>query len=444
MSKSGPEASGTPTVEPEPRRAAPRGALALTRDRNFGPYILGKLIAHCSMWIESIAAAVFMFELSGGSAFMVGTVSIVQFAPQLLLAVWSGALNDRVDRRKLLMFGRTLSATGTAFLGVRLLVAGESGFGGPGVLLAGMLVVGVGVAFSVPGMQAIVPSLVPDADLEQALALNAAAPSMARTVGPAVGAGILALGGPGLAFAVGAAGHAVFVILLLFVRARPHERAGGRSSPWGGFRYLWSDRVSGWLVLGVAVLGFAADPVLTLAPSLAVHLGGDSALVGILASAFGAGALLSALGVSSLRNVLRLDTIGVAGFVAMVGGWLLVAVSSIVWLTVIGFGMAGSGFMGSTVALNTTLHRRVPDELRGRVMALWGVAFLGSRPIAAAMNGAIADLATIEIALFVTAGIAAVTALKVRAALSASQISGSAATTTRPRRSSPPRAGPGA
>jgi MFS family permease len=398
---------GVVTAEPAARgRTAP----ALLRDRNFGPFLVGKIISSCGVWIGQIAAAVLMFELTR-SAFMVGAVSMMLFAGPLLLALWTGTLVDRRDRRRLLMAGRAISGAAVGVLAVLLVSHGVS----PQAVLVTAAVMGIGHAVSLPAMQALTPALVPDEDLEQALAFGSVAPSIARTVGPALGAGLLVLGGPALAFAVAALSHWFFVLVLVWVRARPQRREAGRPSMLGGLRYLVADRTTALLLIAVAMMGFGADPVITLTPSLADRLGGGSELVGLFASVFGAGAVLVVVFFRRLRGLLTLRLVGVAGYLVVTVGLVVAAVVPTVPGATAAFLINGAGFMMATVALTTRIQRRVPDELRGRVMALWGVAFLGSRPIAAPVNGAVADLVSVQVALLAAAAVVAVAAGLARA-----------------------------
>jgi MFS family permease len=393
--------------------AQSRSPLQLLRDRTFGPFVVGKILSSCGNWIQQIAAAVLMFELTR-SALWVGSVSVLLFAGPLVLALWTGALTDRRDRRLLLMLGRGVSAAAVGALALLLLVHGTDGFGGPVVLLIGAAMMGVGHALSLPAMQALTPGLVPDEDLEQALAFASVAPSIARTVGPALGAGLLLLGGPGLALAVAAGSHVLFIVVLAVIRARPQRREAGRPGLLGGVRYVLHDRTITLLLAAIALLGFGADPVITLAPSLADDLGGGSELVGLFASAFGVGAVVAVLVFRRLRRLLSLRRVGAAGYLIVATGLAAVALVDSATGAAAGFLVAGGGFMLATVALNTRIQRRVPDELRGRVMALWGVAFLGSRPVAAPVNGAIADLTSVDLALLVAASIVLAAALLAR------------------------------
>src|SRR5690606_12230640 len=137
-------------------------------------------------------------------------------------------------------------------------------------------------------------------------------------------------------------------------------------------------------------------------------------LVGLFASVFGLGAILMVLVFRRLRGWLSLREVGVAGYLVAGFGLTVAALVPTPAGAAAGFLVNGVGFLLTTVALNTRVQRRVPDELRGRVMALWGVAFLGSRPIAAAVNGAIADAVSVTAALLVAAAVVLVASLLAR------------------------------
>jgi MFS family permease len=380
-----------------------RGPLALLRDRTFGVYFAGKLVSSCGMWIQNLGSAVLMFELTR-SAFMVGMVSVMQFMPAILFALVAGALTDQFDRRKLLIVGRTIAGASVVLLAATLTLLGVEGFGGPVALLVFVFAAGIGWTLSNPAQQALIPSLVPPRDLESALALNASAPSIARTIGPAIGA-LLLVGGPAVTFWVGGAAHLTFAVVLTFIRARPQIKPKVRPNIWGGLHYLRDDRRARALMIAVALVAIGADPVVTLSPSLAEHLGRGSGAVGLLASSFGAGAILLTMSVRLVRQAMGLRRVGVVGFWVLGGGLALAGIATELWTAMLGFALAGVGFMMASVTLNTRIQRRVPDEVRGRVMGLWGMAFLGSRPLGAGLNGALADAVDIRFALLVVAAI---------------------------------------
>ncbi len=392
----------------------PRSPLALILDRNFGPYFVGNLASNIGTWFQQITAAVVMFEITG-SALMVGMVGVSQFLPSLVLAPWTGAAADRFDRRRLLMSVQTVAAVTAALLALLTAVVGLEVFPAAWPLLAASLVIGLVNAMSVPAQQALVPALVPSRDLDGAVALNSVTYNLARAIGPAVGAAVLVTWGAAAAFGVNALSFLVLVTALLVVRSRPLPPPR-RSSVWVGFQHVRTDPTLAVLLVGLTALGFGIDPVLTLTPALAQQYANTTftdpeALVGLLISAFGAGAMVATLAIGWARA--RWDHIPMAttGLVLLCLGTASLGLAPTAWIALGGLVVAGAGYLVGVTSLTSAMHLRTPEHLRGRIMALWGVAFLGSRPVAALLDGAIADLTSPQTATLVAAGVVAICGL---------------------------------
>ena len=384
-----------------------RTSWELVRDRTFGVYFVGNLVSNCGTWLQNIAAAVVVYDLTGSTA-LVGAVSILQFAASMLLSPWAGALSDRVDRRRLLIAGQIIGGVASASLAAWVAAVGVEGLPGPWPIFAAATVIGIGWAISVPTMQALVPALVEPEDLDQAIALNSITFNIARAVGPALGAIALARLGAAAAFGLNAATFAILIITLLLIRPRPIERNDhrGDGSVREGLRYVRREPALYVLLIGVTALGFGTDPVNTLTPAMADVLGGSEELVGWMVSAFGIGAAGTAFVVGALRKRISLGVMGVLGLAVLSLGLFGFAagpglstlqvfgltVAPAVPLTLVSLVVAGAGFLLALTGLTTELQRRVPEPLLGRVMALWAVAFLGSRPAAALLDGALGDL----------------------------------------------------
>jgi MFS family permease len=387
-----------------------RSTVALLTDRTFGPYFFGNLASNIGTWFQQVTAAVVVFELTG-SALVVGLVAVLQFLPSLLLAPWSGAAADRFDRRRLLLVAQTPAALAAAALAATTLTVGLDDFPYAWPVLAAAAVIGLAQAFSVPAMQALVPGLVPEADLAQAVALNSVTFNLARAVGPALGAVTLVALGPGVAFSVNAASYLALIAALSVIRSRPVARPA-RASVWGGFRHLRADPVMGALLVGVAALGFGADPVITLAPALADGLlgpagtaAGRGALVGGLVSMFGVGAVLAMLAVPASRDRLGHRGTAIAGLCVLAAGMISVALAPSPPWAMGAMAIGGFGFLLAVTALTSLMHLRINEQIRGRMMALWGIAFLGSRPLAAFLDGLVADAFSPELAAAVAAAV---------------------------------------
>ncbi|MGY2074828.1 MFS transporter [Blastococcus sp. SYSU DS0828] len=399
-------------AEREPEPAAPRPSRRLVTDPVFGPYWAGKLLANVGIWIQNIASAALVWQLTA-SAFLVGMVSFAPFVPQLVLTPVSGAMADRGSPRRQILLGRALCALGAAVLAGWVLLTPDVADVPPWVVMVCALVVGIGFSVGGPAMHSLLPSLVRPGELPRAVALDNLTLSVGRAVGPAVGGVVAATAGYGVAFGLAAVGHVVFLLAVFRLRTPGAATAPGpRLSVAAGIRYLRTDPVVGVLLLGITAVGIGADPAVTLGPALSDRLGGGPELVGLLASAFGVGALLGFVVHAALLRFLDHARLATTGLVLLA-------------LSAVGLALAGSeaaavaafavGGVGMTLAMNgvtTLLYDRVPREYIGRIMALWLVGFVGSRPLAAALNGALTDLVSVVAALLATAvfvlGVAAV------------------------------------
>jgi MFS family permease len=395
---------------------APRGSFRLLADPVFGPFFVGKLLSTAGIWIHNVVAAILAFELSG-SAFVVGLVSVAQFGPQLIFAPLSGAMADRGDRRRQVVLGRVIAAAGSGGLALWIAVVGVDGLPGAWPVVAAALVVGIGFVVGGPAMNALIPALVRPNELAGAVALNSVPFTIARAGGPAIGAVVAASAGPATAFAIAAATNLLFVAILVPLRVRSRaETSGGDRRVRAGLAYLRQDRAILLLLVGVGAIGIGADPVITLTPSLSAGFGQGSTLVGVFASSFGVGAGAAFLILGTLRRRIGLPRLGTLGLVLLAAGTAATGLAPTPAIAIGALLVGGAGMTMSLTSLSTQLQQRLPDELRGRVMALWSVAFLGSRPVAAAVNGAVADALTPLVALLCVAAVVGVAAIWCRPA----------------------------
>ncbi|WP_019546561.1 MFS transporter [Streptomyces sulphureus] len=379
-----------------PGAPPPRGALRLVFDRDFGTFFWGKLLTSTGVWAHSMVAAIVAFQASG-SALAVGAVSAGQFAPQLLLTPLSGKLTDRGHAMGQLVAGRALSGLGSGGLALWILAFGV-GDGVVGVLpiLASSLIVGCGFAVGGPAMQSAIPWIIRPGELARAMALNTAPMTLSRAVGPALGALLVAHVSPVAAFGAAACAHLLFALGLLAVRlpSRTMDGDGADTSLRAAFRHLRADRPLALLLLGIVAVGVGSEPATTLVPSMAEEFGGSAALAGWLASAFGIGAALGLPLLAVVRRVLPVLRLGSAGLVLLAVGLAGSAVGHSGPMTLAALGVAGVGLAFATTGLSTLVQERAPDQLRGRIMALWLTGFVGSRPLAAGLDGLLADAAS--------------------------------------------------
>ena len=387
------------------RRAGPREAARLILSRDFGPYFLGNALSASGGWFHNLAAAILVYRLTG-SEFLLGVLAFSLFIPVLLLAPWAGRAADRFDRRRLVM----VVQAGAAVLAGLLAVLAWAGTATAPVVIGISAGLGISSAFTVPAASALLASLVDRADLPSAVGLNSMTYNLARTTGPALAGVTVATVGIPSAFALNSVSYLALVAGVAVSRPRRQEPA--RTARFRDSLRLLRERPRLAALLGIVMLvGFASDPINTLAPAFAEAFGRPDTDAGFVIGVFGAGAVAAAFTLAGrvessrrrMATTLGLLGTGVAGFA--VSPWLPVALPVLC--------VGGFGYLASNTGATALLQLEVEEWQRGRIMALWGVAFLGLRPVASLVDGAIADAFGIR-----AAGVAlAVPALAAAAAL---------------------------
>jgi MFS family permease len=371
-------------IEEEPPAVGPSAALRLIRHRNFGPYFVGNASSASGTWFQNLAASLFVYRHTH-SPFLLGVLQFATFVPVLVLAPWAGSAADRFDRR-MLVFRTQLAATALSGL---LAVLAWKGLAPVWVVMVVSLGLGVVSAFAAPAAQALITDLVPRSQLQSAIALNSMTYNLARAVGPALAAlSVRKLGIPA-SFAINSGSYLVLVAGVLLVQPAARELARrGEASLRESLRLVRADpRLLAFLLI-VAAVGFASDPVNTEAPAFAHAFGRPDTDAGYIIGAFGVGAVTAALLLAGrsagsgrrMRLTLLLLGSGIVGFAIVPS--LAVAYAFLA--------AAGLGYLASNTAATSRLALEVAPQQRGRIMALWSVAFLGLRPIASLTDGAVA------------------------------------------------------
>lgn len=393
-------------VEPTPT-AAGRAAAAADRPATWRltVFLGGTFLTSCGVWLQNVVAAVLVYSITG-SSFDVGAVTALQFAPTLLLAPVAGSLVDRFDPRRLMLVGVVCTAGGSLGTWLVLLV-NDGQLATPTAVFVGSGLVGIGFALSAPTMQALLPSMVvPDA-LDRVVALQVVGFNISRVVGPVVASAVLLWGGPTLGFAVSGATHVTMAAALIAIGLRyrrPDRGPVADDEAWTYRRVLAVPAIRVALV-GLVALGVAMDPVITLGPGLVERHGLDTDAAGLLVTAFGIGAVLGwPVLVVALRRWSH-RTVGVVGVATLAVCMAAVAASPTIEVTLTLVGAAGVGLLVGTSSLTSLLHAEADRGGRGRIMALWTVAFMGSRPLAALVVGGVADAVSVPAGL-IAAGVA--------------------------------------
>jgi MFS family permease len=328
----------------------------------------------------------------------------------LVLSPWAGSIADRFDRRRLLLATQLAAAV----LGGTLAGLAFGGLATEWVVIGFTGGLGVTSAFATPAQLALIAALVEEEDVPQAVALNSMTFNLARAIGPASAAGVIAAAGIPWAFALNSCSYLLLVAGLLMVRPRREERSE-RGSLRESLGLLRANPKLAVALLIVMTAGFGSDPVNTESPAFAHAFGYSDTWAGTIVACFGAGAVAAALLVagrvagSRRRMAVMLAALGAGILLFSITPWLPLA---FVFLAVAGF-----GYLGSNTAATTRLALGVAPSQRGRIMALWSIAFLGLRPVASLADGALAGAFGVRLAgvvLAVPALLGAAAALSLR------------------------------
>jgi MFS family permease len=358
--------------------------------RNFALFFAGQGISLCGTWMQSLAQSWLVYRLTG-SPFLLGLVGFVGQVPVLVFGLVGGLLADRWPRRRLMVTTQVLSLLQASLL-AGLTLNGQITVGW---ILGLAALLGTINALDMPVRQSLVADLVPRSELPSAIGLNSSAFNAARILGPSIAGVIVAAAGEGLCFLLNAASFLVVIACLLAIRVTPTPRAA-QESPASllaeGLRYAWHTPHARALLTLIAVLSLTAMPYAVVLPVYAgeVLKTGPGGL-GALLAATGVGALIGALQIARRGSIHGLGTL-IAKAAALFGLSLVaLAASRAFWLSLLTITAVGYGMVMTMAGTNTLLQSLVPDSLRGRVMSLYTIVFLGLAPFGSLLAGSVAS-----------------------------------------------------
>jgi MFS family permease len=359
------------------------------RIRNYRLYFIGQVISLSGSWMQRVAQAWLVLDLSG-SGFALGIVTGLQFLPVLLAGPWGGLLADRVDKRRLQLWTQTSMGLLALLLGV-LTVAGLAQLWMVYILA---LALGCLTAVDNPARQAFVMEMVGREHLMNAVSLNSAVFTSARIAGPALAGLLVSAVGSGWCFLLNAVTFGAVIGALALMRRQDLQAASPASRGPGqvraGLKYAWSRlelRVPLLLMAVVGTLALNFSVVLPLLASQTFH--GNAATYGALFSTLGLGSLLGALYTAGRpAPSRRLLLFAMFGFGALM---LAAAAAPSFWIelaVLVPLGLAAIAFQATS---NSTLQVNSDPAFRGRVMALYGVVFMGTTPIGGPIAGLVSE-----------------------------------------------------
>ncbi|MGA7799420.1 MAG: MFS transporter, partial [Gammaproteobacteria bacterium] len=359
------------------------------RHRDYRLYFIGQLISLHGTWMQNVAQAWLVYRLTG-SSLMLGVVSFANLAPVLLLGLVGGAAADRFPPRRLFL------ATQVVSMVQALTLAGLTLSGRVQVeqVIGLAVVLGVAQAFEIPARHTMIAGLVPREDLHNAIALNSSMFNLARFVGPAVAGWLVASIGEGGVFLINGLSFLAVLGVLLAMGTSTLESAGSGQSGgalWAGLRYARSQPPVRRALAMLAVVSLTGIPYMVLMPvfAAAVFHGGPQTL-GLLVGAAGGGALVGALFLAQ-----RHRTGGLQGIIAVAGmlagaGLVLFSRTTHLGTALAALPLVGFALTTLVASTNTFLQLSAPETLRGRVMSLFSVLFIGLAPLGNLMAGALA------------------------------------------------------
>src|SRR6516162_3644408 len=360
------------------------------KHRNFQLFFSGQLISLTGTWMQTVAQSWLVYRLTG-SSLLLGTVGFASQLPVFLIAPIGGAVADRTNRHRVVIATQTASMILAFILSLLTLTHRVQ------VWQIMLLAAGLGVvnAFDIPARQAFLIDMVGRGDLLNAIALNSSMFNGARIIGPAIAGILVASIGEGWCFFANAVSYIAVIVGLAMMRVPPSSPPS-KASPLAhlkeGFRFAYHTAPIRALLLLLGLVSLVAMPYTVLMPIFAdTILHGGARALGILMGATGVGALLGALTLAAkteVRGLGRWVAFACAGFGISL---ILFAFSRNLALSVCLLLPVGFSMMLQMSSSNTLIQAMVPDRLRGRVMAVYSMMFMGMAPFGAFFAGALAD-----------------------------------------------------
>jgi MFS family permease len=353
--------------------------------RNYRLYYVGQFVSMTGTWMQSLAQGWLVLRLTHNSGSALGVVVALQFLPMLLIGAWGGVIADRYDKRKVLMI--TQSAMGLVAGGLAVVTIG-------GVVTLWMVylasfLTGIATAFDQPSRQAFVSEMVGPEVLTNAVSLNSAMFNAARIIGPAIGGILISLVDIGPCFAYNSLSYIAMIVALAMMRpdelfrGLPAVRKKGQIRE--GLRYSWRKPELRTPLIVVAVVGtLALNFTIVLPVYIKVTFHSGAGVFGVVTAFMGLGSLIGALLTANRQPTARLLAGSCVAFGVLMTGAALAPTLAAGTLLLFVMGIFSMMFMAVT---NTTLQLASDPAMRGRVMALYAILFLGSTPIGGPIVG---------------------------------------------------------
>ncbi|MFF4961039.1 MFS transporter [Streptomyces sp. NPDC001222] len=401
----------TPPSTPAPAQSdSPWAPLAA---RVFRALWIAQLVSNIGSWMQTVGA---QWLLVGDSAALVTLIQTASSLPVVLLALPSGVVADRFDRRSVLLAAQFAMLAVSTVLAVLAFTGGLT----PTVLLVLTFLLGCGTALMGPAWQAIQPELVERRQLGQAAALGAVNMNLARAVGPALGGAVVAAAGAGWVFAFNAASYlGIAAVLVVWRRPQTAAPAAGNerllAALYAGRRYVWNAPGVRRVLLRTLLFipgGSALWALLPLAANRSLGLGSGG--YGLLLAAVGVGAVAGAFALPRMRRVLGANGTLTVGALVFAGVLAVLATVRVPWLVTVALLPGGLAWIGVLSTLNAAVQSRLPAWVRARGLAVYLLVFQGGQALTAPLWGAVADWVGLSACLLIAGAVMLLSAASVR------------------------------
>jgi MFS family permease len=380
------------------------GTWAPLRIGVFRALFIAALTSNIGTWMQTVGAQWFLVE-HHASATLIALVQTASLSPTLILALFAGALADRVDRRRLLIAVQVYAACAASIL----TVIAFAGLLNPVSLLALMFAIGCAAALTTPAWQAIQPELVPREQIHAAASLSGVTVDAARAIGPPIAGMLVAAAGSAAVFAINAVSF-VAVILALATWKRPATAANGEREPlsqsiFAGVRYIRRSRTARRIMLRTAMFAFPASALWALLPLVAHDQWNLRAIgYGAVLGTAGVGAIVGAVVNARLQAALSANLLLAVAALTTAAG-LLASAYLPLWPAVVVLLLSGVAWIATLTTLTAAAQLSFPQWMRARGLAMYLVFLIGSQALGSFVWGLVASEFGLAISLTAAAGL---------------------------------------
>lgn len=361
----------------------------LQRNREFRYYFAGCAASDFGTWCQNTAQVILAFKLSH-SALIVGLVTCAQYSSPLLLSAWAGVMTHKLGGHRTLLATQLIATLCSAVMAGLVFFGPISDLG----LTAGAVASGLAFTFALPARNVTVRRLVPPVDVEPAFGLDSVSYNLGRAIAPPLTVLLVATCGFGWAFALNAVSFSVFAGFLLLAgpgrdepRGAPRRGAGREANLWHGLIGACHDWEIAIPLLMVAAVTVADDPVLVLGSTLASRMHVTANWAGWFIAALGAGTVIGSFRPSGHNPSLRKAATALALLAACM---IWFVESPWAWGSLLAALGAGAACLSANSTTKTLLTRKAGPAREASVMAVWAIAWAGSKPVASLADGLLA------------------------------------------------------